>query len=81
MRAKNETSDCILVDQDIYFGLLDALAESVAKENRIRRVAEGWKSLNGAHRVYGDTILRILDGDLNLTNETKDGKVSDYDYR
>ena len=76
MRAKNEISDAILVDPDIYFGLLDSLAYHVDRENRIRSVAEGWKSLNGAHRSYGDTILRILDGDnLDLTNETKGDKV------
>jgi hypothetical protein len=61
MQAKNETSDCVLLDPDIYFALIDSLYEAVDKLEKIRNMAQGWKDLNGAHRAYGDTILRILD--------------------
>ena len=63
MEAKNEAArdDCVLVDSDVYIALLDMSFNYMVRELAIRKLAEGWKSLNGAHRSYGDAILRILD--------------------
>lgn len=68
MKAKSEMSDSweneggsvhdkILIDYDIYLADQTKLFE-------IRKIAEGWKNMNGAHRAYGETILRILDEKL-----------------
>lgn len=61
MIAKTETSDYISLDYDLYRQMKDTIFFQAVQLEKVRKVAKGWKSMNGQHRAYGDTILRILD--------------------
>lgn len=61
MRAKNEISETILLDYELYYELLDEISTYEEILYKLRKIALGWKAMNGAHSSYGDTMLRILD--------------------
>jgi len=51
----------VTLSEEEYYDLLDEIHKLSDQIRKVHDLATGWKSLNGAHVSYGDSILRILE--------------------